>query len=294
MTQTRDLNKETSLSEWDAFVLRLLSRQEYRFLTARHLAGLTQTPESDCEERLTSFVEVRLLSRLYTPDIRKQTPQEAIYTLARKGALRLANLTGEAPATMYAQLRPSSYLFLAHQLAISDFRYSLAMAIRSHRGVKLLGWRNDWDLRRDHGRAYRVKNPVAAGATIPVIPDAAFGFEIDNWRDYYFLEIDRGTMGLAAMRKKFLGYIQFFREGLHRSAFGFPHFRVLVVTTTAYRRQRFADLVKETGYTPNMFLFTTYEEKDNKGRTVTNISPAGILGDIWRKCNDHELHSLLD
>lgn len=293
ITRKTATSESIRLSERDVSMLRLLSREGYRFLTCRHLAGLAFGSEPACERRLSTLLRAGLVLRLFLPFTQKGIRQEPIYTLDRKGARTLARITGESPASLYSPLGPTSYLFLAHQLAVSDIRYALAMATRADPDVRLLGWLDEWELRRARGRAYRVRNPADPGATIPVIPDAAFGLSIDGQRNYYFLEADRGTMGRAAMERKFWGYVQFFRDGLHRSAFGFPHFRVLIVTTTPARRDRLTQLVRNLGFTPNMFLFTTYTEIID-GATVANVSPERILGDILHKCNNTELHSLLD
>jgi len=57
-----------------------------------------------------------------------------------------------------------------------------------------------------------------------------------------------------------LAYVGLFRQGLHKSAYGVPNFRVLIVTTTTFRRHRFGAALRPIGYYQNMFLFTTCKE----------------------------------
>ena len=74
------------------------------------------------------------------------------------------------------------------------------------------------------------------------------------------MEADRGTMGIDSIRRKMLAYVGLIRQGLHKTAYGLPYFRVLIVTTTIYRRDRFRVALESIGYCQNMFLFTPWQE----------------------------------
>jgi hypothetical protein len=129
-----------------------------------------------------------------------------------------------------------------------------------------------------------VPEPYEVRHKIPIIPDGLFALEKDGIVDYYFLEADRGTMPILSIRKKMLGYMQFFRKGLHTKLFNIPHFRVLFVTTTLYRRDQARSALREIGHCPNMFLFGLWN----------NVTRENILGSIWLTCRKETLFSILD
>ena len=121
--------------------------------------------------------------------------------------------------------------------------------------------------------------------TIGVIPDRVFclAFE-DRTRLNFALELDRGTMdiksrqlvGKSSFRRKFLGYYQLWKEGLHTSQWGFKAFRVLTVTPSEKRIENMIavqkEIVGEQG--SNLFLFTTPKRLAKSRRLPMCGSPA--------------------
>jgi len=274
-------DKPITLSETDLDVLHALSLKVYRFLTCRQLAMLYFPSEETCGKRMDELREVGLVACLFIPttDGERQAP---VYTLTQPGARELARLTGLSPLGL-ASARKPSYLFLEHSLRISDFMCSLEAAVRSSR-ARLLAWKSEREFRPGRRRAFRVPHPFEYGQKIPVIPDGLFSLAIDGRVEHFVLEADRGTMSLFAMKKKMLGYIQLYRRGLHKSFFGVPHFRVLLVTTTPFRRDKLRGVLRDISYCPNMFLFALWWD----------IHPRKVLGSIWLKCRDQVRHSLLE
>ena len=268
------------LSQADLNALYALSLKRYRFLTCRHLSMLFYPSQDACYQRIQELRQTGLVTRLFIPTTDEEK-REVVYTLARPGARELARLKGINLLGL-ASARKPSYLFLEHSLSISDFMCSLEAALKKSR-VQLLFWKSDRQLKTSRGRALSVPHPFELGEKIPVIPDGLFSLEICDRVEYFFLEADRGTMSLFAMRKKLLGYVQLYLKGLHRRYFGIPHFRVLLVTNTPRRRDKLRETLHEIGYCPNMFWFAVWRD----------ISPEKILSKIWFKCRDQVSYSLV-
>lgn len=222
-----------------------------------------------------------LVTRLFIPTTDEER-RDVVYTLARPGARQLARLKGISQLGLASTTKPS-YLFLEHGLRTSDFMCSLEAALKGS-GACILSWKSERQLKSSKGRALRVPHPFELGEKIPVIPDGLFSLRIGERVEHFFLEADRGTMSLFAMRKKMLGYVQLYRKELHRSYFSIPHFRVLLVTNTSYRRDKLRETLHKIGYCPNMFWFAVWWD----------ISPEKILSKIWTKCRGWSRHSLLE
>ena len=274
-------SKPLTLSKADLNTLYALSLKGYRFLTCHHLAMLYYSTWDSCHQRMQELLQAGLVTRLFVPTTDEQKG-EMVYTLARTGAWELARLTNISPIGLASVHKPS-YLFLEHSLRISDFMCSLEAALKDNR-VRLLSWKSDRQLKTYRGRALRVPHPFELGEKIPVIPDGLFSLGIDGRIEHFFLEADRGTMSLFAMKKKLLGYIQVYHRELHRRSFGVLSFRTLIITTTSYRRDRLRETLREIAYCPNMFWFAMWSA----------ISPQKVIGKIWFKCRDQVYHSLLE
>jgi len=273
--------KQIILKQDDLDALYDLSFKGYRFLTCRHLSMLYYKSENTCRERMSEFQEAGLVIRLFVP-VTDGQKREAIYTLARPGAQELARLKGISQLGL-ASTRKPSYLFLEHGLRISDFMCSLEAALKQS-GNQLLSWRSERQLKPARGKTLRVAHPFELGEKIPIIPDGLFSLDMGGKVEHFCLEADRGTMSVFAMRKKLLGYIQLYRKNLHRSYFGVPHFRVLLVTNTPYRRDKLRETLRHLGYCPNMFWFAIWRD----------ISSQKILGKIWLKCRDNISRTLFE
>lgn len=229
---------------------------------------------------MLGFCQIGLITPLFIPTIDNKE-RAVVYTLAVPGAHELARLTGISHLGLASSRKPS-FLFLEHGLRVSDFMCCLEAALKDNK-ANLLSWKSERQLKSAGGKPLKVPNPLELGEKIPVIPDGFFSIEIDSRKEHFFLEADRGTMALYTMKKKMLGYIQLYRKQLHKQTFGIPHFRVLLITNTAYRLNKLREIMHRLGYCPNMFWFTRWED----------ITPQRILEPIWLRCQDQKSHSLL-
>lgn len=274
---------EVRLSHQDLDILTDLSLKGYRYLTCRHLLLLGYfQEESACQERMAQLHHARLVLRLFLPVVTQEASKVLVYTLARRGARVLAQARGISPLGLAGTARPSP-LFLEHGLRISDFMCSLEAALREEHRAVLRSWQSEYVLKSLRGRSLRVSSPLDRTQKLPLIPDGLFTLDIGGRQEHFFLEADRGTMGIESVRRKMLAYIGLFRQGLHASAYGLPHFRVLIVTTTAYRRDRLRAALKAIGYCQNMFLFALWAD----------VGPESVVGRIWWRARQETPASLL-
>lgn len=269
-----------TLNTTDQEMLYALSLKGYRFLTTYHLSMLLFASDDECTSRMKQLCHIGLVSTMFLPTLGGDQ-QVTVYTLARPGAVLLARLKGISPAGL-ASIRRASYLFLEHGLRVSDFMCSLEAALRKE-GSRLLYWRSERQLKAPGGRPLRVPDPFQRDERIPIIPDGLFSLKTDRQLEHFFIEADRGTMSLHAMRKKMLGYIQLYRGGLHQKCFNIPHFRVLMITTTPYRRDKLRQILREIGYCPNMGWFAIWSD----------IKAEKMFTPIWLKCSDQEYYSIM-
>jgi len=270
------------LSPIDLDVLGLLAATGYRFLTCHHLSMVCFPSTENCSSRMGELCNAGLVTKMYLPTVEDEKP-EPIYTLNRAGARELVRLRHLDPKGLTASVRKPSHLFLEHSLKISTFMCSLQSALKE-KHVELVLWRNERTFRSARGKSLTVPHPLELGQKIPVVPDGLFALKKVDRTSYFFLEADRGTMSLASINQKMLGYIQFFRKRLHTQLHNVPNFRVLFVTTTPYRRDQMRAALKHMGYCPNMFLFALWKD----------ITPETILESIWSICHKGTLCSMLD
>ena len=276
------INKSLELSHTDLNILESLSVKGYRFLTCKHLCLLYGFSFEECLHTMDKLCSAGLVMRVFLPTTEMETP-EPIYTLTRIGARELARLQHSSTRNLIATARKPSYFFLEHSLKIASFMCSLISALNDS-SIKLRFWQSEYNIRSSRRKALMVPDPYEVRHKIPIIPDGLFALEKDGVIDYYFLEADRGTMPIVSIRKKMLGYMQFFRKELHTNLFNVPHFRVLFVTTTPYRRDQARSALREIGHCPNMFLFGLWN----------NVTHENILGSIWLTCRKETLFSILD
>lgn len=227
------------------------------------------------------LLQARLVTRLFMPNLDGSQP-EPVYTLSRTGARQLARLRDINESGLAAAGKPS-WMFLAHGLRISDFMCDLEKSLIGS-DIRLLAWKSERQLKPIKGRAFRVPYPTDDGGKISIIPDGIFSLQIGDRVDWFALEADRGTCSAYSMKKKMMGYIETYRRGLHRSWWGIPHFRVLLVTTTPYRREKLRDIYRDIWFCPNMWWFSVWKD----------ITPETILGPIWLKCKDWTYYSLME
>ena len=211
-----------------------------------------------------------------------------IYALARLGARRLQKIDPQVPEPVRwtqknAELKPLS---IEHHMAITRFMTFAAERCAAHPDATL----RYADEIIDHSQrpaGQGLANIIRAdvkwhinGRSEGTAPDQIFALDVDDERQYFFLEIDEGSETVepgdrrrrsmrfwrdTSLLRKFLIYSAAFRAGEHKRQFGIPVFRVLTVTTSPERIETMQEAYRnhlisgQNKTTPGLLLFTDWD-----------------------------------
>jgi len=264
--------------------LRILAMVEaFRFASGDQIERLIFTQgEKDknrktrCPARLRKLFDNGLLGRVRWPFNAITLPM--IYYLERGGADLLALTQGlerERIRTIGTrEKRPQvsrSLLFLAHQLAVNDFRIDTARAV-ARNGCELHTWLSEYEL----GREYAEIDVQGGRSRQAVQPDGYFVIQAGDSLSHLFLEMDMGTTPPRRWERKVLGLYEYRFRGKYTERFGTKDLRVLCVTPTMAREKRLVQCTREAIRARrwrSLFWFTTQGEV-----TVESV----LTGPIWR------------
>jgi hypothetical protein len=283
------------LQERDIEILDLC--YQHRFLSSDQIYALVGGSPHRLKQRLQLLWLHRFLDR--PPDQQILQVREKlhylIYALGDKGAEVLAEKRGyDLEKIRWSRKNDQArFPYLKHAMKISYFYACLALTLREQPELQLLSWRQGREI---HDRIelppYIDFNDVRAD--FPTIrPDALFGLYYlrDQQRQYFFLEMDLGTVRERAMLTRYRKYWAYWQQRRFTKQ-GIPEnlgFRVLTVCYNPARTENLRNLIKNhepwQGKT-SMFWFTTEQWSLAK--------PDPILAKIWKTANDEQLHSLRD
>lgn len=227
-----------------------------------------------------------------------------VYALADRGARLLIERDGVAFANVEwsRKNREVGRPFIEHQLEIIDFAIAVEASAFGREDVAFLAPQQlvaafpDQRL-RSTGQPFTLRPQVSDKGVlreVGLVPDFAFGLRFpDGSRRCFLVEIDRGTMPIVrsdisqtSFGRKMQSYLSAHAARLHEKTFGWKTFRVLTVTTDAFRlrsmQQAAADLHVPHSPGAPLFLFATrddlagvdplaYRWQDGMGRAVTLI-----------------------
>ena len=263
---------------------------QFRFLTADQVGAVWGIPA----ERIEALVATGWILRFELQDPSAEGPARSVYALGRAGAAALASNAGRDisafPYLTKGKLK-FSLMFLEHTLARNEFALTLKMATRQAPGVELLFWEHRPERLRD------VVHLVGSNGEYerqPLVADGYFGLRVatrpQGRQEVYFLvEIDRGTVTIPRMAKRYRGYREWWRKGGPQERFGVPNIRVL---TVAKGRRRVERLKRAAGETQDgrrgSQLFGFCEEGD-----VTLQKPMRVFKDIWETPGGGKKYSIV-
>ena len=217
-------------------------------------------------------------------------PQRVVgYGLGDQGGELLQLESGGTHISWGEKNRASGRMFLEHSLFVSDTMAAIELACRA-RGIRLIASKN---LLPAEQSSFEWK-VATKKHMLGIVPDETFALEFTDAnggtkRSYFFLEADRGTMPVArqnltqtSMRRKFVAYAATWRQGLHTSVLGLPHFRVLTITSSPKRLKSLIEECSQLESGQGLFLFA---------------DKSILAGDIlsgWRTARNESSVSLLD
>ncbi len=251
------------LTPRDTRLLRALA--VHRFLRSSHLTRLAGGSRQQVLRRLQRLFHHGLVERprCQIDYYSKGGSRELVYGLTAQGGNQLAQ-TADFPIRWTAS-GEMKRLYLEHALLVSDVAVALESA--KNETVRFLH-EHELPATRRQGQ---IRPPfvwgvdVSPGLHIGLHPDKVFGLqnESDEPPALFFLEADRGTMPVtrAGLRqssffRKLLAYQSTWTQGVHKSRFGFPRFRVLTVTSSPERVAHLVEACQRLDRGHRLFLFT--------------------------------------
>jgi hypothetical protein len=277
----------------------LAAIEQHRFLSSRHVAALIPGSPERLVRRLAllrrhGYIE-RYFSRRHTESRGGSAP--FVYGLAASGGniLREEGLRREGRSRWLSESRLMRGESIAHAVMISDVLVALKGACRS-KGVKFISPRDiqleafghesrrfSWRVSTEHDHA-----PVH----LTMVPDEIFALEEDTGspapsRTYYLLEADRGTMPVVrrnfsqtSIFRKLIGYYATWRQGLHRTKFGFSRIRVLTVTASRERLDHIVEVSQSLNQGKGSGLFVFADIATLRGHEILSAAMAsGRVGE---------------
>jgi hypothetical protein len=224
------------LSSRDQAVLADLRR--VRLLTGRQLERLHFADLATANAR--GSARRRSLGRLVSLKLVTTLPRRVggeragsaglVYTLDSAGQRLVAHLAMSAHPGMRRRVRrpwPVGWLFVAHTLDVAELYVRLREGDR-HGLWRLIGF--------DAEPASWHRSPVG-----PLKPDAYATVETEGWEQHWWIEVDRGTESLPAIRRKLTAYLEAVRAGDQGPAGVVPV--VLVTTATEQRAAQVTTLI---------------------------------------------------
>lgn len=230
------------------------------------LSRKLRTIKAVCDYFTLTRAQVQSIVRVRNARVMRAILQELHAAgLVQKTRMQAVNPTAGAPAPVYypsrlgaelvaAEFGDDRYLHvttktpdwthLLHWVAVAEFHIRLDRAVERHDGISLLGWFGEWDqinpdAAQPHER-YRLFTLIREKPSrLVCAPDAAFALAVGEHSKTYYLELDRGTSGIAQIaHSKTPGYVTLLAGRLHERHFTTTAetFTVLHVSPTPGRR----------------------------------------------------------
>lgn len=210
----------------------------FHFLTVEQVTRLFYHHGSLTHVRgkLKRLSDLGYLQRLRVPRTSAGNPPW-VYHLARGGIRALQQSEGlergESLRFRPAEQREHAYLFLAHTLAVNDVLIAATLLSRTVPQAVLAELQHERDLRQTP-----VRVRTSAGESMSVIPDAWLDFHLaQRARMSIVLELDRGTVGQRAFKRKLRGLLAY-AAGPYQEAFGTSSLTIAIATTASASRAK--------------------------------------------------------
>lgn len=272
----------------------------HRFLNSNQIARLFG--EGRTRARLTEIFHAGYLERpIRQRDLKikngELTPGSIaiVYALSQDGARLLADERG-APETWRRRNwqrdnTDATRIYIAHTLGIANLRIALEVAIKTKTDVTL---QHDCDLARAiprdfkqyPGRAFSMTPHIFQdGTRIDLAVDCDAAFALDDRaarrKGHYLVEIDMNTMPIerrkrdgslsfkgTSIMRKIVAYERAHETGLHKNLFGWPGFRVLIITTSAAHAHNMAKAIASLNNGKGSRLFLLADSSATDGNIL--------------------------
>lgn len=169
----------------------------------------TDGARSACYDRVARLTRSQYLTNVRLPSLTGQGSGKAFLTIGPRAYPLLAERLELSRAELNHVKQSPAPLFVAHHVAIVDFRLSLETACEGVAVVSLQDWTSERELKR---APFRVKDPMGT-VSIVLVPDGAFTLELaDGSAQSFYLEMDMGTLAPKRFRAKLRGYLMLAKQ----------------------------------------------------------------------------------
>ena len=288
------------ITESDRKIVQLVHR--HRFLRSSHITALV----GECSQQVLRRLQL-LYHHGYLERPRAQIDyfhqggsRPMVYGLGRKaaGLLKLESSPTFHELNWTEKNRRIGRLFLEHALLISDVMVSLELACHKSGRVRLILGDGLEMPKATKGQRepFRWSVTLSNRLKLGLIPDQVFALESTDQppgrnRAYFFLEADRATMPVkrddlsrTSFLRKLIAYEATWRQGLHRSKFGFQRFRVVTVTSSTQRVESMVAACQNLERGHGLFLFADWHP----------LAKSDPLAYAWKTARPLETERLLD
>jgi hypothetical protein len=292
--QPRQEARRFRLTDRDYAILKALNR--YRYLRTGQVQRLFF---QECHSVQMARRRLRNLSDPHYGYIQRIEPYIQIGHGSAETAWYLGRAGEEILRARGARLRRTpggnsgrvKHEFLAHALAISEFRLLLELALQDVPAVDIERTIFDFELKERATKQVGVKAHVLFDEVFAPVghedetvsryvvrPDLLVLLRAasarQTHRQLYFIEIDRGTENLRRIRRKVIGYGLFLRQKRHQRFAPTEGFKVLIQTTSARRAKNvIAEIARLKDEKTKKLVLVTSE---NEVTTETILT-----SDIW-------------
>jgi hypothetical protein len=259
----------------------------HRFLNSDQIARLFG--EGRTRGRLTELFHAGYLERpIRQRDLKikngELTPGSipTVYALSQDGARLLADERGAPEAWRRRHWQrdntDATRIYIAHTLGIANLRIALDIAAKTNPAVTLqhdaeLARTIPRDFQQYPGRAFSmIPHIIQDGTRIDLAVDCDAAFALDDTtarrKGHYLVEIDMNTMPIerrkrdgslsfkgTSIMRKVVAYERAHELGLHKTLFGWPGFRVLIITTSAIHAANMAKAIAALNHGKGSRLF---------------------------------------
>jgi hypothetical protein len=239
-----------------------------RFLTGNDLvrAGI-EASDIEAADAAGCIVHLQFQRRVTDRD------RTAVLALSRAGAKELARTLEVDPCSVPYSTRSNSErsaFFLDHTLGRNTFALALALAGQGSGSAALLSWEHDRDRLSD---AVSLVSATGEFQRIPLEADGLAICQGPRGIEGILVEIDRGTEPPSYLARKYVGYLEWWRQGRHVKRFDVRPIRILTVAPDERRtaRLRKACQVATQGKAGGLLWFASED----------TITKEGIAAPIW-------------
>lgn len=243
------------LTARDLEILRNVNR--YRVLNAHQIEVLNFPPASEesrslrsaCQRRLQKLYHHKYLDRILLPLVPGEGRRPYPYALDKRGADELAQHVGVDRGELGWKPRANRLgpIFLEHLLAISQFRVTAELQVRSG-AWQSVDWVDEIQLRKPENQ-HKVPRHNRRGKAVVRYPDGYFTVTLHGVQQpaHFFLEVDQGTEKNQTWADKMKAYMEFRSSGQSSAQLGTANFRVVALVSSQRRLENLMRVTAEAG-----------------------------------------------